>query len=289
MNKNPNIYIYPKLPAKYTFLIRFFGSGLANCLFVYARAVLLSDKLKISLISPQWIQFNIGPYLRNEPDKRHYHNLFENKGISGIRKYWLLTFKKRYQELDGNIQSVSGIIVVEGLKKYFIDLHTHNELIKSKIIAILKPKWLNGYNEIEKNSIGIHIRLGDYGYDNRIQLHWYLKMMDIILELASKPIVFNVFSDGTLKELESVLKYPNTKYLNYGSAISDILALSQTKLIIASDSTFSAWAAYLGQVPILFLHRHFGQVLDNPEKEFVQGESSVEDVKTWLSNLKLEL
>ena len=37
-----------------------------------------------------------------------------------------------------------------------------------------------------------------------------------------------------------------------GSAISDLLALSRSKFLIGTgSSTFSAWAAYLGQMPAM--------------------------------------
>ena len=70
-----------------------------------------------------------------------------------------------------------------------------------------------------------------------------------------------------------LLKFDNLTIVRSNSAFNDIWALSQCKLIIGSDSTFSAWGSYLGQVPIIFPKRHFGSVLDNPNFEIVLGDN----------------
>ena len=44
-------------------------------------------------------------------------------------------------------------------------------------------------------------------------------------------------------------------------------------MLIASDSTFSAWGAFLGQKPILFSRRHFPPVYKGDIAEVVLGMS----------------
>jgi len=266
------IVIYPKLPAKHHFIIRFMGSGLANCLFIYARAVILGDKYKLEIINPSWIQFNIGPYIRREKDKRHYNGLFKSFGIKNAKKHWLLWTQKVFSETTALDTIKKGMIVVEGLKNYFSDLHFKSEIVRSHLLGIVNDNDLASYNNMNTSFIGVHIRLGDYDLGSRISFDWYLKIMQLISDNCDSKIEFLVFSDGSAEELSEVISFPNTKLVFFGSAIADILVLSKAKFIIASDSTFSAWAAYLGQVPILFLKRHFGRVLDNLEHEWVQNE-----------------
>ncbi|MHB1196538.1 MAG: alpha-1,2-fucosyltransferase [Lutibacter sp.] len=272
------IVIYPKLPSKLHFIIRFMGSGLANCLFVYARAIILANKYKLEIINPSWIQFNIGPYIRREKDKRHYNGLFNSFGIKNINKQWLLLTQKGLPENSNPSMSDQGIIVVEGLKNYFTDLHFQSDLVKNHLLGIVNNDVLECYKSINKKFVGVHIRLGDYDIESRISFTWYLEKMKFLHEIYDSEIEFLIFSDGSADELSEVLNFPNTTLVFFGSAIADILVLSKAKFIIASDSTFSAWSAYLGQVPILFYKRHFGNVLDNPDHEWVQSDFSEENI-----------
>lgn len=280
--------IYPKLPSKFHFIIRFMGSGLANCLFVYARAIILSEKYNLKVINPSWIQFNIGPYLRNEKDKRHYNGLFKSFGIQTISKNWLLLTKKYFPENTNPSEFKNGIIVVEGLKNYFADLQGYSELVRTHLLEIVNSEAKQSYNKMNGDFIGIHIRLGDYSADSRVSLDWYIEKMKAIREKKGNKVKFLVFSDGNVEELKEILDFPNTEMAFFGSAIADILILSKANLIIASDSTFSAWGAYLGQVPILFNKRHFGPVLDDQKFEYVECNGSLAGVnrfiESWISN-----
>lgn len=54
------IYVYPIFPAVYNCgFIRIGGSGLANCLFVYARAIALAQKYGAKLITPSWFNLSL--------------------------------------------------------------------------------------------------------------------------------------------------------------------------------------------------------------------------------------
>jgi len=89
------VFVYPKFDSIIDIGIRIGGFGLANCLFVYSRALVLSKINNYSIINPTWRRYGIGQYLRNEKDKRHYFNLFENIGISGLQKlFYLLIIKE---------------------------------------------------------------------------------------------------------------------------------------------------------------------------------------------------
>ena len=263
-------YVYPQLPCKIEFGIRFMGAGLANCLFVYARALLLAEQYGLPLINPAWVQFNLGPYLRNEKDKRHYNGLFKPFGVSGWAKYWLLLTRKKYVETTIPTHFKTGILQVQGLVNYFGDLHFKSDKVRNHLLSIVNPQAVIQYNQLTYDFIGVHIRLGDYAADSRTDLDWYIEKMTLIREQYDPELPFLIFSDGSPEQLKPVLDFPTATMAFFGSAIADILLLSKARLILASDSTFSAWAAYLGQVPIVFNKRHFGPVLDNPEQEWVQ-------------------
>ncbi|MDP5015756.1 MAG: hypothetical protein NWQ43_00310, partial [Dolichospermum sp.] len=55
-------------------------SGLGNMLLVWARAILFAEFNGLPVLSPNWNEVRIGPWLRGERTKRYYGNLFINKG-----------------------------------------------------------------------------------------------------------------------------------------------------------------------------------------------------------------
>lgn len=73
--------------------------------------------------------------------------------------------------------------------------------------------------------------------------------------------------------VQSLLSLPNVERCFFGNAFADMWAISKCKFVIASDSTFSAWGAFLGQLPILFSKRHFPPVYDGRIPEAVLGTS----------------
>lgn len=269
-------YICPKLPAEYDLgFIRIGGAGLANCMFVAARAWLLHKKTGFEILAPTWGKFSPGPYLRGEKDKRHYFGLFKNLGISGLKKLFLLATLPKIDFDDKNVENVAGVIEVKGLGRYFEDLLDDHALVLDYFHRIIKPKH---FHEIKKhnfeNVVGVHIRLGDYSENLRTDIQWYKSIILNLNKTSGKEFKFYVFSDGTEEELLPITSIENVKRVFFGNALADILALSKCRLIIGSDSTFSGWGAFLGQVPIIFAKRHFGNVLLNSDNEIILGDDS---------------
>ena len=74
-------YFYPVL-SDYDFgWFRLSGPGLANCMFVAARAYILSRRENAGYISPTWTKLSPGTFLRREKDKRVYFKIFNNQRI----------------------------------------------------------------------------------------------------------------------------------------------------------------------------------------------------------------
>ena len=68
-----------------------------------------------------------------------------------------------------------------------------------------------------------------------------------------------------------MLRLPNVERASGFNALEDLFLLSYSRLIIGSDSTFSGWAAFLNQTPIIMMKNHFGDILANPENQVVMG------------------
>ncbi len=274
-----NIFVYPRLPGIYDLgIMRLRGAGLANCLFVASRAYLIAEKYGWVLINPTWQNLILGPYLRNEKDKRHYIGLFKNIGISGVKKILILLTRPKTTVEDA-IEGKQGKIIVAGLENYFEDLLSEQPKVKRFIYSIIQDKVLSNLQNTDfRNAVGVHVRLGDYS-DFRVSIDWYAEVIRYVIGIKGKGQNFLLFSDGSDSELDVLTSIPQVRRICFGNALSDIVALSRCKFIIGSDSTFSAWASFLEQTPIIFPRRHFGRVLLDSKRELVWS-GNTEDIKS---------
>ena len=255
-------YIYPQFSDKELFGFRLGGPGLGNLLFIYSRALVLAKNTNSKLIYPTWRSIKIGPWIRREKDKRFYGDLFRNnKGyVSGFKKFMCLNFyRKSVVNSENDILNTpdKSVLLYNTFEMNFNGLKEYRELIKEDIYTNLMNKNRKPLGENFDNAVNVHIRLGDFFKPNEtalkegknntsIPISWYVKMINNIKAILGKNVVFNIFSDGSDEELKDVLSIQNTRRVFYGTSIADIIALSRSKLIIASGSSFSMWARFLG-------------------------------------------
>jgi hypothetical protein len=259
--------------------------GLGNMLLLWARCYIYSKKNNIPMISPTWTKIRIGPYIRREKDKRNYQFLFSNKGyISGIKKLYYLLFYKKVYEYDKALEKNKynlfkrKIVCFRGLGEGFKPIKGKNKEILKELKRITKNQYLP--KKISKKFIGIHIRRGDFSipvndevlYDGKhnfqIKIGWYINILNKIREKLGYNMKAIVFSDGKKKELVEICKLSNVGVSIKNSAITDLLMLSNASIMIASRSSFSMWASFLGQVPCIWFPGQRPEVLlnDNGEK-----------------------
>lgn len=273
-NNNNNLYVYPEFKCRYGdfYVFRINGGGIANNLFVWAKYVVFSKKYNAVKISPTWLQFNITKSHSIEQLKRHNIGLFKNRndtigGLKKIRKLLTLprvsleTFEKSIQSSGRSINDYPDTIVtVSWIYDFFDYIKKEHAYIKKELCDIVHNKHKKGLQFDFRNSISVHIRLGDFQDDNsdtvnkRIEVSWYGAVLKRIRSLAGRNIPAYVFSDGADGELQEILCLPNVRRLSFGSSIADLLALSKSHLLIASGSTFSMWASYLGRMPVVWRH-----------------------------------
>lgn len=255
-------YVYPKMPAAVatTPFFRLSGYGLANALFVYGKAIVMAEKYNAKIIAPTWFNISLGPILRRERDKRFYCGLFNHHDeVTGVRRLWLLLFGQRTQD-EISFSRKQNILEVEGIWDFFKPLLGHSRAISAYLERHVNQSCLKHIERLDfTDCVAVHIRLGDFVADRRIPMSWYLSK---ISEKAPRARVL-LFSDGKDEELAEILALPNVERAFYGSAIADILAMSKCKYLIGSDSSFSAWAAFLGQVPCCFYRLEYAQILDD--------------------------
>ena len=263
---------------KYTFVslgkfeslgVRLGGAGLGNILFPWARSIVYAKRNNLLRIQTTWNSIKIGTFFRKERDKRLYYDLFTGlDGIRGLKKFFLLNF-------SNDVKYFSGI---QDLFSPFIKEH---DFIKSELLKIVNPYYINKVNSIHQDFIAVHIRMGDFlhtdnedklrsgVWNHRIPLRWYKSIINKIKKETD--ISIYVFSDACDNDLKSILDLENCKRVYFGSAIGDMLALSNASLLVASASTFSMWASFLGQTPTIWFPGQMRQRVVNEIKVF-EGE-----------------
>jgi hypothetical protein len=102
-----------------------------------------------------------------------------------------------------------------------------------------------------------------------IPIDWYVATIEEVRKEIGMNVVTYVISDAENCELDQLLKLGNTRRLHFGSSIADLIALSRSKMLIASGSTFGMWASYLGRMPSLYYPGQLKQRLyiERPEWE----------------------
>lgn len=252
-------YVYPKLSDKDLYFFRLGGAGLGNLLFAYARALVYANKKGYKMIWPTWFSFKLGPILRNEKDKRFYNDLFTNKSsyIDGFKKIILLMTKDKIFEQDKDKDFDNKVVIFEKFIGSFEPIkYDHKIILEDLERNQKKDNSLSSFDP--SDGIAVHIRLGDFirasvdevksgKHDSALPIEWYVNVIKRIREISGKNLPVYLFSDGTDEELSEVTRLENVKRITFGNAINDILALSRAKLMIASGSSFSMWARYLGR------------------------------------------
>lgn len=235
------------------------GIGLGNLLFPWARLMVAAKNYGLKPICPTWLQIRFGPFLRGEKDKRFYHNLFDQpKGqIGGLRKLYLLSQVPRMTEEDflarPRTDLRDAIVVYEGARDCFRTLNGWNGFLYREIRSMTRKCWLDKVNQIGSIPIGVHVRRGDLSQTkSATPIEWFIECLNIVRRAVGFPVKVVIVSDGSDEELKDLLGVKNVHRVACGSAIADLLVLSKAKILIASGgSTFSAWASFLGQMPVV--------------------------------------
>lgn len=284
---NHNVYVYPMLGGVDLFGFRLLGPGLGNLLFPWARALVLARDINRPLIWPTWAQFKLGPVIRCEPDLRFYTDLFSPTAryVIGVRRLVLLAACSRISEHEASMVSIDGsrskMVVIEGLDSYFSSILNDHDYVLQELVSITRQKH-KAYLQFDYlDSISVHVRLGDFakisdtallenGNSNcRIPIEWYVSMIEKVRLSVGKKMRVLLFSDGKDEDLLPITSIDNVERVSFGSSVADLLALSRSKLLIASGSTFSMWGSYLGRMPVIW---HPGQMrqrlyINQPELE----------------------
>jgi hypothetical protein len=240
--------------------------GTGNQLFIYNFGLLLSSKFNLRLIIDNATGFLRDTYGRSSqlekllsetPNKA---NIFHHFSFVIVRKTptWLLNFlnvryiteksshdlihlnavngrKPKYIYADGYFQSVSYLNENDfAIKKSICRIYHFNENYKKFQTQILNS-----------DSVCIHVRRN--AYDNLLSKNYYSNAVNHIKMHVSNP-AFYIFSDS-LDWCKENFKNDNVTFIDSSQATDDVqefLLMLECNHYIIANSTFSWWAAILG-------------------------------------------
>jgi glycosyl transferase family 11 len=131
-------------------------------------------------------------------------------------------------------------------------------IVKAILQTIMFPV---SFNPPREHCIGIHVRYGDYekiDHENppssmppflRAPNDYFLDAISICRQYDPR-CKFYLASDGTPQELLFLTAQEGVFIGHKDDALKDLFYLSQCRLIIGSNSTFSHVAAYYGNIPV---------------------------------------
>jgi hypothetical protein len=138
-------------------------------------------------------------------------------------------------------------------------------MIRDRLLSIIDDRIPAEHSWGRSGFVAVHVRLGDFvapldtksllsGKANvRIPLEWYVKVVRE-LRAANPTRDIYIFSDGKDEELAPLLNLGAKPYRS-GSDIQDLLALSSASMLVGSNSTYSKWAAFLGDMPSIWVKK----------------------------------
>lgn len=118
-----------------------------------------------------------------------------------------------------------------------------------------RSAWGQGF-PVSGSVVGMHVRRGDYAgnsktarYHNVCSASWYRSAWDHVRTRCESPklVVFSEDPEWVCSKVNPVGDVEYVPYDRSRPAWMDLYALSQCRHFILSNSSFSWWAAYLGQ------------------------------------------
>lgn len=256
-------------------------AGLGNQLFPLMKARVFAHLNDLPLIVTNYHQVKIGPWLRNDRSKRRYSGFFNfQKSIFGelLDKWKISKLDPGLQKIEPDVQKIESdepgssylFWDMPHYTNYFKGLNENRDLVKQLLLEMISPSIKQKLNNLQSPAIGVHIRRGDFREPEkgeelgkrgilRTPETYFVDMIQSIRKVHGSDLRVNVFSDASKGELKEIFALPNISMIEENNDLEDLLLLSQSKIIVGSaSSTFSYWAGFLSEAPIIMHPTYVG-------------------------------
>lgn len=246
-------------------------AGLGNKLFPWARTIISAERYNVKYYIPPWVSIRGAAVTRGGIDYRKvvrkiflFDNFKNDVGAIHLIKFYFYKLKLR-EVLINDLSDVERYLGENVILKFrwnsehnFSDLQGYELFLKNKLISITRDKLLQKVVRFQSETfIGLNVRSGNdfiksgsknVGYE-KTSLEWFQNALKKILVDYGKNSKVIIVSDGGKNDLALLLKNDNIHLFNSTSAIEDLLLLLNSKVLLASgNSTFCAWASFLGMM-----------------------------------------
>ncbi len=216
------------------------GSGLGNRLYPWARCHTHALKHDLPMLAPHWWwPPRVRPLLKEVPPIADLAGHLYVRGmralpeyVSGARRTWIEATAR------------ANVLAFRGDAGRFTALHDHEQTLRHALerICVVPPPADSAY-------IGLHVRRGDFSATARTQNSWFVTALRAVRAHLGSNVLAKLVSDGAASELRDLLAEPNVSLVRTRVPLADLLILARARVLLASGSSFSAWAAFLGGMP----------------------------------------
>lgn len=257
-------------------------TGLGNQLFPMLKAIVFAHLNHLPLNITGFYKINPGVYLRKEKSKRQCtgYFIFQKSLAAEILdkiKNWFLTKRNNcvygpaIERIEHKGIQDNRIFIFNNLphwSNYFEGLKLHRQLVIDLFYSVLRPEIAKLVESKEKPIIAVHIRMGDFkklspGVDFkkvggvRTPEQYFIDCINTIRKIHGTILPVSIFSDGSRDELKKILELPATELVEGNKDVVDLILLSKAKIVVASaGSTFSYWAGFLADAPLIMHPDH---------------------------------
>jgi hypothetical protein len=245
-------------------------AGLGNKLFPWSRAKIYCHLNNSIMFKQKWISIRGAAVTRGGID---YSKVFSkiflcnnfSKGVNELNKFNLCVplikifprvFVNDLKDASRFINENNIEIVFKWNTEHnFSDLQVHRLFILEELKKITLPDYKLNY--LADQFIGVNIRMGndfieaesnEIGY-KKTSIDWFVEMIKVVrIKHGNLPVY--IVTDGSYRQLKKLMQLENVILTNFKTAIEDLLFLQSAKVLLGSgNSSFSAWASFLGNMP----------------------------------------
>jgi hypothetical protein len=115
---------------------------------------------------------------------------------------------------------------------------------------------------------------------------YFVDIIEKIRSISGKSLPVSVFTDGHRSEFEKLFNLPSVTMVEGNTDIVDLLLLSKSKVIVTSaNSTFSYWAGFLSDAPLILHPDHIHEPIRLSENGLNLYEGPLDEKNEQLVNI----